>query len=284
MSQYALITGAAKGIGRAIAENLASRNYDLLLTDRDEENLLITAEYIRQKYQKEVRLLVMDLTDKESAYQLWHWSFTYHDRLTVVVNNAGYGLNAPFTALPLRDHIDLINVNIHALIGISYLFAPVLQQKEKAWLLNVGSTTAYQSIPYLNTYASSKAFVLSFTRGLRYELKNTSVSVSCLSPGSTDTHFVHRAGMSDSTKKTAARYNMTPQKVATIAINGLFRGKAEIIPGISNKLHAWLVKLFPKTFIEHTGAKIYGSGHVKNKWSPSVRLLEEEDFLPAFNS
>lgn len=255
---YAFVTGAAKGIGRAIAEHLASRGYDLLITDIDGEGLQATAENIRSTYSKDAQTGVFDLAEANSPERLFEWSAPYHDRLTVVVNNAGYGLNGPFSERPLHEHLNLINVNIRALVSISYLFVPVLKQKEKGWLLNVGSTTAYQSIPYLSTYSSSKAFVVSFTRSLRYELKNSSVSVSVLSPGSTDTHFVNRAGMSERTKKIAERYNMTPERVAIIAIDGLFNRRSEILPGFTNQLHALLVKFFPKAFIERTGAKIYG--------------------------
>lgn len=279
MSTYAFVTGAAKGIGKAVAEHLAARGYHLLLTDWDQDELQKTADGIRSKYSKDVHSIVLDLAEATTPRKLWEWSAPFHDRLTVVINNAGYGLNAPFTDLPLDQHLDLISVNVNALVSISYLFIPVLKQKEKAWLLNLGSTTAYQSIPYLNTYASSKAFVVSFTRGLRYELKNTSVSVSCLSPGSTDTDFVNRAGMSDRTKKLAERYNMTPEQVAIIAIDGLFSNRSEILPGLTNKLHAALVKFFPKSFIEKTGAKIYGPEKSPRKWEAEFRISDEEGVI-----
>lgn len=270
MSAYAFVTGAAGGIGRAIAENLASRGYNLLITDRNSDGLQLTADNIRTKYQQDAHTIVLDLSERDTAEKLLQWTAPYHDNLTVVVNNAGYGLNAAFADLPLSEHLNLISVNVNALVSISYLFLPVLRQKEKGWLLNIGSTTAYQSIPYLNTYASSKAFVVSFTRALRYELKDTSVSVTCVSPGSTDTDFVHRAAMSDRTKKIADRYNMTPEQVAIIAVDGLFNKRAEVLPGFTNSLHAFLVKFFPKSFIERTGAKIYKPRQTDKKWTYSL--------------
>jgi len=133
----------------------------------------------------------------------------------------------------------------------------VLRQFPRAYLLNLASTTAYQTVPYLNIYAATKAFALSFTRGLRYELRHSGISVSALSPGSTDTDFVNRARMSEHTRSIANRFNMTPEKVASIAVEGLFKGKAEIIPGFTNKLNAWLPKFFPKLFVEKIAAGIY---------------------------
>jgi short-subunit dehydrogenase len=99
--------------------------------------------------------------------------------------------------------------------------------------------------------------VISFTRSLRYELKDSPVSVSCLIPGSTDTDFVHRARMGESIRKTAEKFNMSAEEVGRIAVKGLFNKRAEIIPGFTNKLNAWLPKFFPKLFVEKIGADIY---------------------------
>ena len=257
MSYYALVTGAAKGIGRAIAFELAKRNYNLLLADIDGTGVYLAANKIKTLYNVSVDCLEIDLSEENSAEKLKGWSKRYHDNLQVVVNNAGFGLNGAFTNIAHHEHIENINVNIKAVVGISYLFIPILQRQQKAYLLNVASTTAYQTVPYLNIYASTKAFVLSFTRGLRFELRNSTISVSVLSPGSTDTDFVNRARMGEFTKRTAERFNMSPDEVAEIAIAGMFKGKAEIIPGFLNKLNAFLPKFFPKAFVEKIGGKIY---------------------------
>ncbi|MBE7172612.1 MAG: SDR family NAD(P)-dependent oxidoreductase [Williamsia sp.] len=258
MNAYALITGAAKGIGRSLAAELAKRNYHLLLADLDGIGLAQTAYNIRERYRVEVRHIELDLAEEGAAAKLKQWSKPYHDQLQIVVNNAGYGLNGQFAHIPSREHMDNIYVNVRAVVEISHAFIPVLQQHPaQAYLLNVGSTTAYQTVPYLNVYAASKAFVLSFTRGLRYELRKSNISVSCLSPGSTDTDFVNRARMGESVRKTAARVNMSPDEVARIAVRGLFRGNSEIIPGWINKLNAWLPSFFPKSLVERIAGNIY---------------------------
>ncbi|MFY0254052.1 SDR family NAD(P)-dependent oxidoreductase [Chitinophaga sp. 30R24] len=254
---YALVTGAAKGIGKAIAAELAARNYHLLLVDLDAASLLATAAALSEKYNVHVYTLHQDLSLPDALQQVTRWTSTYHDQLSVVVNNAGYGINGPFEQLTLAEQFNIIDVNVKAQVGLSYAYIPVLRQFPKAYLLNLASTTAYQTVPYLNIYASTKAFALSFTRGLRYELRHSNISVSALSPGSTDTDFVNRARMGDYTRKVATRFNMTPESVAKIAIEGLFKGKAEIIPGFTNKLNAWLPKFFPKSFVEKIAAGIY---------------------------
>lgn len=253
----ALITGAAKGIGRAIAGELAKLKYDLFLIDIDEPELLRTARRLEEQYGIFTYTLPLDLSRPGVAQTIQDWYEQFRKDLTVVVNNAGFGLNGSFEQIPIAEQLELINVNIKALVEISYAFIPILKQQSKAYLLNVGSTTAYQTVPYVSIYAASKAFVVSFTRGLRHELRNSNLSVSCLSPGSTDTDFVNRARMGESIKKTAAKVNMSPESVAKIAVKGLFRGDSEIIPGFINQVGAFLPRIIPKSFIEKVAGDIY---------------------------
>jgi short-subunit dehydrogenase len=255
--KHALVTGAAKGIGKAIAEELAKRGYHLLLTDIDEINLLKTEAEFNSRFSQTTEILHLDLTRPDAIDMLWFWTLPFHNSLSVVVSNAGYGLNGAFSSISLREQLNLIDLNIKAQLKIDHAYIPVMKQFPRAYLLNVGSTTSYQSVPFLAAYAASKAFVLSFTRSLRYELRHTGISVSCLSPGSTDTDFVNRARMSDRIKRTADKFNMTPQQVGIIAVKGLFSGKVEIVPGFINKLNAWLPKFFPKAFVERIAGNIY---------------------------
>jgi hypothetical protein len=253
----ALITGSAKGIGRAIATELGKKGYKLLLLDIDKEALLYTAETIRKNLEQPVYTLHLDLSGPDAIQKITEWSSPFHHELNLVVNNAGFGLNGAFEQLPLAEQLNIIDVNIKAQLNIAYAFIPVLKKFNKSYLLNLGSTSGYQSVPYLSIYAASKAFVISFTRSLRYELRNSSISVSCLSPGSTDTDFLNRAGMGEHVRRTAERFFMTPEKVAKTAIKGLLKGKAEIIPGFTNKLNAFLPKFFAKSFVEKIAGNIY---------------------------
>ncbi len=261
---YALVTGAAKGIGKAIAAELAKKGYGLLLVDIDYETLLATYSGFIRTYNVPVHILGQDLSAGDCAAVIKNWTLPYHSQLTIVVNNAGYGLNGAFAHIPIEEQLNIIDVNIKAQLKIAHAYIPVLKQNRKSYLLNVGSTTCYQSVPYLSVYAASKSFVISFTRGLRHELKDTAISVSCLIPGSTDTDFVNRARMGAHVLRTAERFNMTPETVGQLAVKGLFRGKAEIIPGFINQLNAFLPKFFPKSLAEKVAANIYRP-RVENK-------------------
>lgn len=271
---YALVTGAAHGIGRAIALELARRNYHLLLTDWDAAALKETGDLIVQSYAVDVHQFIQDLADPSAAGNLASWSFPFHEKLNIVVNNAGYGLNDAFEKLSIDEQFGIIDVNIKAQLAITHAFLPVLRTFDKSYLLNVCSTTAYQPVPYLAVYAASKAFVLSFNRSLKYELRNSNVSLSYLSPGSTNTNFVKRARMKAHTLKTADRFNMTAEEVAKIAIRGLLAGKEAIVPGFLNKVNAVLPKFFPLSFVRKIAASIYESKPAAIPSTSKTRLQE----------
>nr|WP_293837079.1 SDR family oxidoreductase [uncultured Arsenicibacter sp.] len=254
---YALVTGAAKGIGKAIAAELAGRHFDLLLIDKAEDELQLVARQLRKEFGIKVELLIQDLSAPDAAKRIFIWTTPFHARLTVVINNAGFGVNGYFSQIPLEEHLELINVNINAVLSICHYFIPVLQQQPKSYLLNVGSTTAYQTVPYVNVYAASKSFVVSFTRGLRHELRHSPVSVTCLSPGSTDTDFVNRARMGESIRKTADKVNMKPEEVARIGVEALFNHKAEVVAGFINKVGTVLPRFFPESFVASVVGNIY---------------------------
>jgi len=142
-------------------------------------------------------------------------------------------------------------------VKLCKLFLPALRLQPKAYILNIASSAAYQAVPCLSLYAATKAFLLSFSRGLRQELRQSNVSVTCISPGSTDTDFSKRAQIGIKGLKAAEKINMTPEAVARIAVKSMFAGKTEVITGAINKLGAFLVWLSPKSLVERTAMKIY---------------------------
>ncbi|HSU28308.1 MAG TPA: SDR family NAD(P)-dependent oxidoreductase, partial [Chitinophagaceae bacterium] len=124
---YALITGAAKGIGRAIAEEMAARNYNLLLVDIDEAGLARTAQELNDKFTQFILTLTLDLSKRDAAESLWKWTQPYHKDLNIVINNAGYGLNGPFEKMGIDEQLNIIDVNIRAQLTIAHTFIPLLK-------------------------------------------------------------------------------------------------------------------------------------------------------------
>ncbi|WP_460973329.1 SDR family NAD(P)-dependent oxidoreductase, partial [Spirosoma migulaei] len=138
-----------------------------------------------------------------------------------------------------------------------FLFLPQLRQQSKAYILNIGSSAAYQAVPGLSLYSASKSFVLQFSRGLHQELKRSPVSVTCVCPGSTDTNFADRAQIGEKGRKAAEKVNMTPHDVAKQAVDAMFAGKAELVTGLLNKAGKLMAWLLPKGLVEKTAGSIY---------------------------
>ncbi|HEX8328167.1 MAG TPA: SDR family oxidoreductase [Hymenobacter sp.] len=254
---YALVTGASRGIGRAIALQLAQRGHDLLLVARSEDQLKALAQEIGQKHQRQAQVLALDLAAPGAAEKTAAWATQHTNQLAVLVNNAGYGLWGRFEDLGLAEQQNMLQLNMALPVALTHALLPALHQAPQAYILNVASTAAYQAVPSLSLYAASKAFLLSFSRGLRYELKARNVSVSCLCPGATTTDFADRAGMGAELQATANKVSMTAEAVAAIAVAGLLAGEAEIIPGVLNKVSAGLTSVVPKGIVEKIAAGIY---------------------------
>jgi short-subunit dehydrogenase len=255
---YALVTGASKGIGKAIAYELAKRKFNLVIVSRTAADLELLAAELTRYYQVKVHYLSLDLTQADSPQKIASWIKENNISLNVLVNNAGYGLWGSFDELTLEEQLNMLQINTVNLVKLTYLLLPVLKEQKQSYILNVASTAAYQAVARLNIYSASKTFVLQFSRGLKLELKNTPVSVTCLSPGATATSFMDRAGMrTREMQKRADKFNMTSEEVAKAAIEGMLKKEAEIIPGWINKISVALTYYVPKWLTEKIAAGLY---------------------------
>ncbi len=256
---YALITGASKGIGKAIAINLAKKGHAVILIARSEQLLSNLSAEIHQQYNVPTAYFAIDLANSKAPQQILEWCISNNYSINMLINNAGYGLNGLLEEYPLEAHLEMMQVNMNSLVSLTYLFLPYLKKVPRAFIGNIASAAAYQSVPGLNTYAATKAFVLSFSRGLAYELRKSSISVTCVCPGATDTDFANRAHVTNEKAiKMAKQFNMSPTAVAQIAVDGILSGKVEIVPGLINKMAKVLSNLLPDRLLEKSAADIYG--------------------------
>ena len=253
----ALITGASKGIGKAIAEELARRKTDVLLVARSGDLLKQLANSLSVTYSIKADYLATDLTEPDAAKKVFQWCMEKNYQVNMLINNAGYGLSGSFESYSLQDHLDVMKVNMTVTVELCHLFLPSLKLQPQSYILNIASQAAFQAVPGLNVYAASKAFLQSFSRGLRYELRKTNISVTVIYPGSADTDFARRANVGPTAQKAARRFNMPAGKVALIAVNSMFARKTETTAGIVNKIGKFLVWLLPKKLSEKTAASIY---------------------------
>jgi len=255
---YALITGSSKGIGREIAIELARRNYNLLLVARSGDLLEELSRIITSDHKVSCHFLAADLTKEEGVNSIMDYIGKHQLKISILVNNAGYGLWGRFDDTDLDAINDLIRINTLLPVNLTYRLLPLLKENSKAYILNIASTTAYQAIPKLAVYASCKTFLVQFSRALHYELKDSGISVTCVSPGTTETNFMDAAGMhSEHIRKKAEKVQMPAGVVARFAVESMFKGKKEAIPGWINKLSVALIPFVPKTMTEKIAAGIY---------------------------
>jgi uncharacterized protein len=254
---FALITGSGKGIGQAIAFELAKKNIDVLLTARSAENLQKTCELIRASYKVKAEYFPLDLSEPDSPQKLYDWCIANNYYVAYLINNAGFGLSGSFSEVPLEQSLNLIQLNIVAVTQLCHIFLPLLKKQPQSYILNIASTSAYQSVPMLSVYSATKSYVLSFSRGLHHELKDKGVSVTCVSPGPTDTEWVNRANIRGKALKMADRFNMTPAQVAKIAVEAMLSKKTEVVTGVVNKLGVFMAWLLPKKLVEKSAYNLY---------------------------
>lgn len=254
---YALITGASKGIGKAIAEELAARKCDVLLVARSESLLKETAAELSEKYGVKAAYFAADLSAAGASAKIIEWLHQNGYEVNILINNAGYGLSGNFDSYTAEEHKAMMQVNMTVPVELTSLLIPELKKHPKSYIVNIASSAAYQSVPGLTVYAASKSFLLSFSRGLQFELRKTNISVTAVSPGGTDTDFANRAQVSAKAVKAGQKLNMTPAAVARIAVNAMYKGKTEVITGFVNKLGAAFAWLLPKKLTESTAAGLY---------------------------
>jgi short-subunit dehydrogenase len=255
---YVLITGASKGIGKALAGQFGALKYNLLLVARSANLLAQLANQLENEYNIQVKYLAADLSVATGVHDVAAFIEQENLPVNILVNNAGYGLWGSFEQLDINRQLNMIRLNNECILTLTYALLPVLKRQQQSYILNIASTTAYQAVPYMSVYAASKAFVLAFTRGLATELKGSNISVTCVSPGATHTNFMEQAGMhSQKIIQSAEKVSMDADTVARQAVNALFTRKTEHIPGWLNKVTAYANNFVPKKLIERIAASIY---------------------------
>jgi len=256
---YALITGASKGIGKAIAEDLARRGNNILLIARNTEQLAATTKEIKDTYKVDCQFLPLDLSNNNAPDKVIAWCSEHQFNVNILVNNAGYGLSGSFMNYDMSTYQNMMQVNMSTPLSLILKFVPLLKQQPKSYILNIASSAAYQAVPGLAIYAASKAFVMSMSRGIRYELRDTSISVTVVNPGATDTNFANRADIkSEKAIRAAEKLNMKADVVAKMAVDGMYAGKAEVVTGLINKIGAFLTIILPKSILEKGAGSLYG--------------------------
>lgn len=241
-NKYALITGGTSGIGYELAKLLAKDGYSLILVARNEDRLQeVTNEF--KVLGVEVTPLAKDLFKDGAAKEVYNEVKQMGIQVDVLVNDAGQGQAGRFTDVELQRHLDIIHLNVVSLVTLTKLFLDDMVKRNEGKVLQLGSILSKTPAPYFAVYAASKAFVLSFSEALSYELKDANVTITCLMPGRTDTDFFHKADM-EHTKEYQKELD-DPAEAAKNGYEALMSGESRIISGFKNKMMVDMMNASP---------------------------------------
>ena len=240
-----LITGASSGIGEVFARKLADRGHNLLLVARSEDKLINLCNELGRIKSTHAQYVAMDLSEKDAPAGLFEETLRRGLEIDFLINNAGFGSMGDFTTLDLERELNMIDLNVRSLVELTHRFLVPMRERKSGSIINVASTAGFQAVPFMATYAATKAFVLSFSEALWEENRPYGVKVMALCPGVTDTNFFDAAKI----QRPPARISQTPEAVVETALRGLARGKSSVISGWTNFMMVEAERLTPRTWV-----------------------------------
>jgi short-subunit dehydrogenase len=246
----AVVTGASSGIGADIARELADRGHGVTLVARREDRLRELADELAGRGSN-VEVIACDVGDSADRAGLFDEVGRRGLTVDILVNNAGIGTIGSVTKTSVDDEIAQVRVNVEAVVDLTTRAVQQMVPRGRGAILNVGSTAGYHPFPGQIGYAASKAFVKSYTEGLRGELAGTGVTVALLSPGPVRTEFLKTAGMDERTFADAfPKFLWKPSReVARAGVDALDGDKGSVIPGLPSQLSTRLFQLMPRRLL-----------------------------------
>ncbi len=281
--QVVVITGASAGIGAALARVFAAHGHDLVLIARREAKLDALADEIAAAGHVRPLVLPVDLARPDAVSRITSQLAAHGLEPQYIVNNAGFGLVGEAAQLDRADQLAMIDLNIRVLTELSLAFIDTLSRLHGG-ILNVASVAGFLPGPAMAVYYATKAYVLSFSEALNYELKPHGVRVTALCPGPVPTEFQARAGLPDVSPPNGEglaqavgsnALTRSAEEVAKAGYAGLVRGRRVVIPGFGNKVVVLAIRLLPRRLFLEVVARaqskrIEGSGRAPKKASPEA--------------
>jgi len=243
----ALITGASSGIGKELARIHASKGGNVVLVARRGAELESLRSELEDKYKVDVSIFQQDLSKEGAAKNVYEFCKEKNIEIEYLMNNAGFGGHGKFVDRPLEKDVEMIHLNIQALVELSHLFLQDMKKRKSGKILNTASTAGYLPGPLQATYFATKAFVVSFTKGISHELKPHGITVTALCPGPVKTEFEFVAGMGngDMFKNGATAYS-----TALKGYNAMMKGKRICISDIGlNFMIKFLLPVIPDSIL-----------------------------------
>jgi short-subunit dehydrogenase len=238
--KWALVTGASAGIGIALARELAGHGAKLILTARRKERMEALALEFAEKG-AEVRIVTADLNDPAAPQQIYDATEGSGLTVDILINNAGLGQFGNFAQSPVEQELSQVRVNCEAMVRLTRLFVPHMVERRRGWIMILASTASFQPVPYLTTYAATKAFDRFFALGVAAEVARFGVKVTALCPGPTESEFFEVAR----SESFMPGGRQTAEEVARIGVEALARGKHTVLPYFGGKVITVLARILP---------------------------------------
>ena len=240
--RWALVTGASMGIGEAFARALAERGMNVVLCARSVDRLQALAQAIAAEHGVRTHVVPADLARPGAAADAWARAGEEGRDIHLLVNNAGFGQHGRFEALPADRQAEMVALNCTAVLELAHLALGGMRARGAGGIVNVASVVAFQPVPWMATYAATKAFVLSLSQALAEENRESGVRVLCVSPGPTPSGFQETAG---TRVRPGQPGYLPPRDVVDAALAALEAGRTQVAPGLANRLSTVFGRLLP---------------------------------------
>lgn len=237
-----LITGASSGIGEAFARRLAAEKHNLVLVARTEKKLHELCDELMLKHQIIAHYVVLDLSEPDADLKLFEETERHDFEIDWLINNAGFGSVGDFAKLDVENELRMVKLNISALVALTHRYLQKMRERKSGTIINVSSAAGFQPIPFMATYAATKAFVSSFSEAIAEENRPYGIQVLALCPGSTKTNFFAASNID---RPIQVKGQQMSEDVVETAMRAVASGRTKVVSGLANKIGALLGNYVP---------------------------------------
>ena len=248
-----LITGASSGIGEAFARRLADKGHNLVLVARSEKKLHELCDELMLKHKRvTAHYVALDLTEQDAPRKLFDETKRHSYEIEWLINDAGFGGMGDFAELELERQLDMISLNISALVALTHLYLPSMRKRGSGKIINVSSAAGFQPLPFMAVYAATKTFVTSFSEAIAEENRPFGIQVMALCPGATKTNFFRASNIE---RPVQIKGQQTAEQVVETAMRGIKGGRTRVVSGLANFIGALMGKHVPNVITTRTIAR-----------------------------
>ena len=222
MKKVALVTGASGGIGMELAREHAVKGGDLVVVARSLDKLAALKQELEEKYKISVLVVADDLNDPQAPERIYQQTKSANVFVEFLINNAGIGLLGEFHSTRIESQLSMVQININSLVHLTHLYLQDMLRENRGKILNVASGAGFMPGPLQSVYYATKAFVVSFSEGVKQELNSTGVTVTAFCPGPVNTGFAEAANLEG---VNALKFSLSPKRVARSGYRAMEQGK-----------------------------------------------------------